>query len=151
MGSIVLSRCFCGFEKRIALGGGLKNHTTYCAFPCYCNDCNSMFVANLFSGDINCSECGRYNTLPYDDDSMRVKVKPINLRPSITFVNQTFWEKLLLRKPKKIVRWINCDSHVFSSKTDSKLGRNLCLTDENYLCPSCQMFTLKFYSIGCWD
>ena len=48
MGSLATAKCECGFTKRFLLGGGMSNHLTYCGFPCYCQDCKSIFEANLF-------------------------------------------------------------------------------------------------------
>ena len=53
MGAIVLANCKCGFERRMSLVGGMRNHLTYYAFPCYCQDCKSLFVADFFSDDSN--------------------------------------------------------------------------------------------------
>jgi Zn finger protein HypA/HybF involved in hydrogenase expression len=151
MGAIVLANCKCGFERRMSLGGGMRNHLTYCAFPCYCQDCKSLFVADFFSDDSNCKECGSDNILPYDDNEMRIKVKPILVRPVIRYVQQTFWEKLLGRKQEKIITCVNSGANVFDWNTNYKIGRDLSLTDEDYFCPKCHNYTLKFYRIGCWD
>ena len=72
MGPLISAKCKCGYERRMALGGGMRNHLTYCAFPCYCQDCKSLYVADLFSNDTSCEECGSQNTVPYDDNSMRL-------------------------------------------------------------------------------
>ena len=45
MGSLISAKCKCGYDRRMALGGGMRNHLTYCAFPCYCQDCKSLYVA----------------------------------------------------------------------------------------------------------
>ena len=42
MGSLVVAKCQCGFNKSFSLGGGMDNHLTFCAFPCYCYDCKSL-------------------------------------------------------------------------------------------------------------
>lgn len=151
MGSLITAKCECGFDKRMALGGGMRNHLTYCAFPCYCKDCKSLYLADLFSNNASCTKCESKNTLPYDDNRMRIKVKAINVRPITRYVQQSFWEKLILRKPKKIVKCVNSDSNVFDWNTEYKIGRDISLTDEQYLCPSCQNFKLKFYADGLWD
>ena len=129
----------------------MHSHLTYCAFPCYCQDCKSLYVADLYSDDTSCTECGSQNILPFDDDSMRIKVKPILVRPVIRYLQQTFWEKLLGRNPEKIVRCVSTGTNVFDWNVNYKIGRDLCLTDEDYLCPKCQNFSLRFYSTGCWD
>jgi RNA polymerase subunit RPABC4/transcription elongation factor Spt4 len=40
------------------------------------------------------------------------------------------------------------DEAVFGWNLD---GKTIYLTDDNYLCPQCQNFTLKFSSVGNWD
>ncbi len=129
MGSLISAKCKCGFEKKVALGGGMHSHLTYCAFPCYCQDCKSLYVADLYSDDTSCTECGSQNILPYDDNSMRIKVKPISVRPVIRYVQKTFWEKLLGRNLEKIVSCISTDINVFDWNTSSQIGRDLYLTD----------------------
>ena len=151
MGALISAKCGCGFEKRMALGGGMRNHLTYCAFPCYCQDCKSMYVADLFSDDTSCTECGSQNILPYDDKSMRKIVLPRPVRRVMRYVRQTLWEKLLRRKPDEMDSYASSDINVFDWHTGSRLGRDLYLTDEGYLCPKCQNFSLRFYSTGCWD
>jgi len=151
VGSLISAECECGFERSMALGGGMRNHLTYCAFPCYCRDCNSLYEANLLSDDTSCTECGSQNILPYDDKSMRKIVLPRPVRRVVKYVRQTLWEKLLRREQEEIVTYVSADITVFDWHGGSSLGRDLELTNEGYLCPSCRSFTLKFYERGCWD
>lgn len=151
MGSLISAKCKCGYERRMALGGGMRNHLTYCAFPCYCQDCNSLYVADLFSDDTSCEECGSQNTVPYDDNSMRFIVVPRTLKKVVRYMQQSFWDKLLKREPEEIVSYVSTDINVFDWHTHSRLGRDLFLTGEDYLCPKCQKFSLRFFSVGCWD
>jgi hypothetical protein len=151
MGAIVLANCKCGFERRMALGGGMRNYLTYCAFPCYCKDCESMYVSDLFGEDSSCSECGSQNVLPYDEKSMRIIVLPRSVRKVVKYMKQNFWEKLLRREPTEIIRYVSTNINVFDWNTMDELGRDLILTDEKYLCPSCKNFSMIFSPAGRWD
>ncbi len=50
-------------------------------------------------------------------------------------------ERLCRRKGKEVFRWA----------TEHEVGRNLALTDGEYLCPWCGQLTLSFTMAGCWD
>jgi hypothetical protein len=68
MGSIISAVCKCGFEKeKMFLGGGMMTHTHICMFINYCNDCNSMFIENMYKQKIICSKCNSTNTVAYDN------------------------------------------------------------------------------------
>lgn len=152
MGSIVESICKCGHQQRFALGGGMRNHLTYCKFPCYCEDCSAMFGANLFDCQIECSECGSKNFKPYDHESLRIitpdpKPEPLPLR----FKQQTIWEKLLRKTPEVIRDFYYPSKNIFDWNTKKRLGRDLSLTNEKYICPKCKNFTMSFNLVGRWD
>ena len=112
----------------MALGGGMRNHLTlHCAFSrCYCKDCKSLYVADLFSDDTSyCEECGSQNTVPYDDNSMRFIVVPRTLKKVVRYMQQSFWDKLLKREPEEIVSYVSTDINVFDWHTHSRLGRGI--------------------------
>ncbi len=68
MGSIVIAKCGCGFERQMYLGGGMRNFETYCAFPVYCGKCRTFFEANLYQKEIACPACGEAkDVFAYDD------------------------------------------------------------------------------------
>ncbi len=48
MGAILSAKCKCDYEKDdIYVGGGMSNFMTYDPLPHYCQDCKTMFEANL--------------------------------------------------------------------------------------------------------
>ena len=137
MGTIIESKCNCGHEKRFAVGGGRMDYYTNCGFPCYCYDCKKMFSANLFDKKSTCTNCGSKNFKPYDH-------KALKLMGSLW--KRWFWYltnviKGAFYKPKNIFDW----------NTKEKLGRQIVLTDEEYFCPKCKRFTMKFEFVGSWD
>lgn len=136
-----------GSKKILKLGGGKRSHSTHCHFPCYCNDCSAMFNANLLSNDISCYGCGSQKILPYDDKSMRITVRPI-----IRYL-KTLSVRLIKRRSIKGISHLDAISthNVFSWNVKPRLGRNLCLTNEDYFCPKCQDFSLGFSLVGLWD
>ena len=67
MGSEVLASCPCGFEGSSLIGGGMKDFTTKCYFPCLCEQCSSFCELNVFAEDLRCPKCGSANMVPYDD------------------------------------------------------------------------------------
>ena len=152
MGSMAEARCDCGFEKRLSLGGGMHNFLTNCSFPCYCSDCKSMFSANLYSESLVCAKCSSQNVLAYDDDSLRIKTPDLEpeLLP-IRYRAQTLWEKILRRKPEMIQEYYQPTKNIFDWNSSDILDRNPALTYEDYFCPSCEKFSMKFYIVGCWD
>lgn len=69
MGSIISAHCDCGYEKgEMFLGGGMRNFTTQCNFPHYCEECKIVFEANLFEKERFCPECGKGKVIAYDDE-----------------------------------------------------------------------------------
>ena len=68
MGSSVLGYCNCGYETgEILIGGGMRNHETYCGFPHYCLDCKHLFTGNIFDQSVSCPKCKSKNVVSYDD------------------------------------------------------------------------------------
>lgn len=67
MGSQVKATCQCGYETSILIGGGLKNHTTTCYFPCLCDNCHNIVQVNLLAETTSCPQCQAPNPIPYDD------------------------------------------------------------------------------------
>lgn len=152
MGALIEASCKCGHKQGFAVGGGMRNHLTYCNFPCYCDDCGAIFGANLFESDIECSECGSRNFKPYDHISLRIltpdpEPEPLPLR----YKQQSFWQKLLRKTPEVIRDFYYPSKNIFDWNTKEKLGRKLALTDEKYFCPKCKNFTMTFHRAGCWD
>lgn len=69
MGSIIGASCDCGYEKsEMFLGGGMANFNTYCNFPHYCEDCRTLFEADLFDKSRSCPRCKKRNVIAYDDE-----------------------------------------------------------------------------------
>jgi Zn finger protein HypA/HybF involved in hydrogenase expression len=66
MGSIIKAYCDCGYENTMPLGGGMKNFTTYCNFPFFCEECRILFEENLFEEQMLCPKCKGTKTIPYD-------------------------------------------------------------------------------------
>ena len=68
MGTIITAKCNCGFDTgEMYLGGGMVSHTRVNAFPNYCKDCKSLFVANMYNETIICNKCKSSNTVPYNN------------------------------------------------------------------------------------
>lgn len=71
MGKIISVRCACGYGlDRMLLGGGMLNFATFCGFPCFCQDCKSLFLANVFNAPLMCPECSKDNVVLYDDETI---------------------------------------------------------------------------------
>jgi hypothetical protein len=70
VGSLVKAHCRCGYERKLAVGGGMTSHETLCSFPVYCPPCKALFQANLFAEEIRCPTCKGLQVAPYDDESM---------------------------------------------------------------------------------
>lgn len=119
MGSIIGGICDCGYHtKTMFLGGGMRNFSTYCSFPHYCEECHILFEANIFNEIITCPECKKNKVVAYDAD----------------------------RFCKKEGQHV-----VFFWNTIDQIGRQLELTNSEYLCPGCRKFSLIFKSGGSWD
>lgn len=70
MGSIVSAACKCGFNKKMALGGGRANFQTNASFPMHCGDCESLFMANALDMPVACSDCSSSKVLLYSHQSL---------------------------------------------------------------------------------
>lgn len=73
MGSLIQARCPCGFEMRMALGGGMHNHETYCGFPALCPHCRAFDVVNLLEGERPCVRCRAAVPQSYDSPALRAQ------------------------------------------------------------------------------
>ncbi|MBF0266855.1 MAG: DnaJ domain-containing protein, partial [Gammaproteobacteria bacterium] len=123
------AQCSCGYEKELNLSGGqFCSPKAIPTFPCYCQNCKSLFelkacnkkltwskkIDSLFrSSTMCCANCGSRNFIPYD-----TLTKPSGLDPD--------------------------NYAIFLIKTESYLGRDLSLYDTNYYCPECNQYKLKF-------
>jgi hypothetical protein len=70
MGSTVIARCKCGYEKRFFIGGGMGDFTTRCSFPSLCKDCKTIVDVNLLGKPPECSACGSAHVVPYDSEEV---------------------------------------------------------------------------------
>jgi hypothetical protein len=70
MGSLLKAHCKCGYESKMAVGGGMTSFKTYCGFPVYCRSCKTLFQANLYGEEVRCPTCKGSQVAPYDDESM---------------------------------------------------------------------------------
>lgn len=70
MGDIVSAACKCGFNKKMALGGGRANFQTNSTFPMRCSDCENLFTANALDKTITCPDCNSGKVLLYSDKSL---------------------------------------------------------------------------------
>jgi Zn finger protein HypA/HybF involved in hydrogenase expression len=67
MGSVVTATCRCGLELEVLIGGGMKNFTMICYFPCLCEACHSLAQVNLLAETEECPKCKSKSITPYDD------------------------------------------------------------------------------------
>ena len=149
MGSLAIAKCQCGLETNCSLGGGLRDHLVRCNFPCYCPDCKSLYTGNLFNKPETCAQCRRHNGIAYDDPMLRGL--PPEQEPPVTYEKQSLLDKLLRKEPKPIPYCRNKEKDIFNWSTEHQLGREIYLTYESYLCPSCQKLTLHFDFVGVFD
>jgi len=71
MGSLISAHCDCGFgSSEMPLGGGRNNFTILCNFPYFCEECKTLFVANIFEKEICCPECGKGKVIAYDNEKI---------------------------------------------------------------------------------
>lgn len=150
MGSSVRAKCQCGFNKSFSLGGGMDNHLTFCAFPCYCYDCKSLYTDNLYNDKLECDNCHSNKCSPFDEQKFHGLTAKI-MQPIITYKQPSFLGKILGHKPQEIIHFISEDNHIFSWNTKSELGREIYLTNDNYFCPQCEKLSLKFQMAGFFD
>ena len=76
MGAMISANCTCGYEApNVPIGGGMANHTVWCAHPAYCPVCKDMVSVNLLASEITCPRgCGG-TPLPYFN-SPQLQSKP---------------------------------------------------------------------------
>ena len=66
MGTWVSAECACGFTAEASVGGGKRNFTRVCEFPCLCAACDSMVSVNLLAAQPKCPTCKSMALTPYD-------------------------------------------------------------------------------------
>lgn len=66
MGSWVKAECACGYTAEASIGGGKRNFTRVCEFPCLCTACHSMVSVNLLATDPTCPACSSSALTPFD-------------------------------------------------------------------------------------
>jgi RNA polymerase subunit RPABC4/transcription elongation factor Spt4 len=68
MGSIHGTKCKCGKESSVVIGGGMKDFNKDSRFPFYCKDCGLVSVnvqdKNLVCPDCNSTEINEYGIPP---------------------------------------------------------------------------------------
>lgn len=148
MGSVASAKCQCGFDEKFSLGAGMLDFRTSCRFPAYCTDCKALYRGDLYSEEDCCPNCQSKNYVAYDNSRFREHAEdPL---PSY-YEKQTLIDRLLRRAPKLVRPKRNTDQDIFSWSTFSTLGRDVYLTNENYFCPKCEKFSLKFEAIALFD
>ena len=105
MGSSVRAKCQCGFNKSFSLGGGMDNHLTFCAFPCYCYDCKSLYTDNLYNDKLECDNCHSNKCSPFDEQKFHGFTAKI-MQPIITYKQLSFLGKILGHKLQEIIYFI---------------------------------------------
>jgi len=71
MGTICSAECKCGYKtKELFLGGGMMNFETECSFPYYCQECNKLFIGNIYNKKVTCSECNSTDVVAYNKKEM---------------------------------------------------------------------------------
>ena len=140
MGYLAIAQCKCGYEKYIGLGGGRSNHLQHCGFPCYCDSCEELFTGNLYDEQLSCKSCGGRHIRSYDHHHFQLHGKDAE-KPCTTNWFQQLRNRLFKREPAKDDE---LDKHIFKWSTTARLGRDLKLTSNNYLCPSCKEYGLSF-------
>ncbi len=68
MGTEVTASCEgCGYEPTSRVGGGMRDFTTTCWFPCLCEDCGELVEVNLLGRSGRCPKCRGERVTAYDD------------------------------------------------------------------------------------
>jgi hypothetical protein len=70
MGLEVMATCDCGVNTFIMVGGGMRDFTTTCYFPCLCEACQGLVQFNLLDQDKRCPQCQGKRIIPYDDPGL---------------------------------------------------------------------------------
>lgn len=68
MGTSTNAHCDnCGYAVFLILGGGIRNHTTYCAWPVTCESCKGVTIANFNRLPLKCLDCGSIYIFSFDE------------------------------------------------------------------------------------
>ncbi len=67
MGMGLSATCKCGFSEHTAVGAGMADFQSNCAFPCFCTACRQFHTVNVFANDRKCPNCRADGLLLYDD------------------------------------------------------------------------------------
>ena len=122
MGSMLISRCSCGFESTILnIGGGRMNFKEVCEIPFYCDKCEMVISVPIrneegIKENNHCPECR----------------KPVKHYGEIREDN--FEEGV---------------GYIFDWKINE--GKRYFLQDKPYYCPKCKKEEMRFDFMGCWD
>ena len=143
MGGSAAGHCNCGYStKRLLLGGGKANYQTTCLFPCYCADCKTLYVDNLYAEQLRCKECDSTNAIPYDDPQLQRDPQPQTQPQHEPPPKKRFF--FFRKKQEQDLRQKQEEDLRFSWNTQAKLGRNIKITEGKYFCPACEEFNLQF-------
>ena len=74
MGSIHGTRCKCGYESSVTIGGGMKDFLKDSKFPFYCENCG-LVSANIKEQPIKCPYCSTTNLRPYGKLPISVRIE----------------------------------------------------------------------------
>ena len=68
MGTSTDAHCLaCGYDTFLMLGGGMRNHTTYAAWPVACKVCSAVTTANFKQSPLMCEKCESENVTQITD------------------------------------------------------------------------------------
>ena len=126
MGTILLSKCNCGFESEsLFIGGGMIPMNKEYYLPHYCDDCEYVFDRNILkkSG----SELKKYNKCS----------KCLKKVTSYGSIKKTDLDSDV----------ILIDDIDFRFDLDKRIKLN----DKGHYCPRCKSDTLEFEHMGQWD
>jgi len=177
MGTIAEASCECGYQTRMALGGGFNDFTERNAFPYLCEKCSDIVVLNAMDRSPCCDRCQWAGVVPYSEPSM-FQGKPLRRavlqwgeypssdilceQTAEAYVDAWFRsfepatdddpeaEELLQGVDRqKVTRELIAKYQATWQKI--RAGEYLTLYDCGYPCPKCKQETLHFEDVGSWD
>jgi predicted RNA-binding Zn-ribbon protein involved in translation (DUF1610 family) len=67
MGSSTDAHCYnCGLDEPLKIGGGMRNHETYAAWPVSCPVCKTVTTPNTKATPLTCLKCGSEGVEQFD-------------------------------------------------------------------------------------
>lgn len=136
LGQELRAICDCGYSEKALCGSTRRQYGHVFNYPHRCKSCDQVVTIDVLSSSYLCPKCGSHDVVAYG--------KSLPCMP-----RGTFFTRLIRIFNPKAARDYNEE---YSALLRNIVGQGFCsatntmygMPDQNQLCPSCKMVTLRF-------